>query len=168
MIVKDFLLSLDLDKLSEVYYENHMSKDVYWRHAAQMLGVDLNKKSKQLLKGFIKQISELEPEVNKDKYLIVLKYFDFEYDDDFEMFKTEHYDASILHKNECKKQGQTTGKYSFAILGNYLSCPYDVRTPSDSYRRIFQHYRNKKCIFLCCEHRTYNIHSIFQRQKKCR
>ena len=128
MIVKDFLLSLNLDTLSETYCKNHLSKDVILTEKAKESDFDLTIRSKELLERLMKQILEIIPEKTPNEYIMVLQYFDFDYTDELEMFKTFCYDAFILDKDECKKHGKMKLVQSLeeANKNEYVWIPYSL------------------------------------------
>lgn len=101
MIVKDFLLSLDLEKLAQVYCKDSLSRDIEFVAQLKDHSIDINKKSYDLINNFISQIKTINPEHTPNEFLMVMLYYDFDYTDDLEMFKTKTYDAFILNKDDC-------------------------------------------------------------------
>ena len=103
MIVKEFLLSLDFDMLCDSHYENYVINNEIIVGRAKENGVNLKQRDRDLISQFMEQLAMTTVEKTPHEYLMVLKYFDFDYTDDLDMIKTETYDAFILNKSECKK-----------------------------------------------------------------
>lgn len=100
MIVKEFLLSLDFEKLHKHYYATHILPKIELTEMANRQDNDLAECIREMLSNLRTQIADTQAEKNPEKHLLVIKYSDFDYTDDLEMFRTEGYHAFYIKKDE--------------------------------------------------------------------
>lgn len=103
MIVKEFLLSLDFEKLHKHYYATHILPKIELIETANRQDKDLAEYIRKMLSNLRAQIADIQAEKNPEEYLLVMKHSDFDYTDDLEMFRTEGYHAFYIKKDECEK-----------------------------------------------------------------
>lgn len=108
MIVKDFLLSLDREKLCKTYYEMYDAKDEVAQAEAKEGGYDLEERVTQCIHHCLDQFKDVEPVATPNEYMMVVKYYDFDMTDDLEMVEVSTLDPHLLNVAETKNRGKLT------------------------------------------------------------
>lgn len=106
MIVKDFLLSLDREKLCETYYNMFDANDEVAQAEAKEGGYDLRERIYSCINHCMDQFVETTPVSTPDEYIMINKYYDFDIMDNLEMVETSTLDPHILNVAETKNRGK--------------------------------------------------------------
>lgn len=102
MIAKDFILSLDEEKLFDIYYDTFRQNDIFFQDRAQKLNLSPQQLSRKSLSLTLSDIKRIEPKPNESEFLCPFLWYDYDINDDLSYTISEYMSSSILKKEDLK------------------------------------------------------------------
>lgn len=106
MIVKDFLLSMDVQKLSKVYFDMYYKNDEISIAEAKRHNCDLASHINDLVKCLLNQIATIGARTSPNKRIIIANCVGLEISDDWEAVKHPALHAYYINLNDVPDLGQ--------------------------------------------------------------
>lgn len=106
---KEYILSLDRDRLFETYYNNFYKEDIIFNGRMDKEGISTEERKDRVKAGFLKALCEIKDTIpQKDtKYMLLpTTYYDYDLEDDLSYKIYEDVDISLLEIASIKDEGK--------------------------------------------------------------